>query len=382
MTRGVNTPQLALLAAVILMGGCAGGELSHSIPDHGVSDLIRERLVVSEDCRGFVTATSFKPFIPLGFNYDRDYRMRLLEDYWESEWDTIEEDFAEMKALGANVVRIHLQFAKFMRGPEELNAASLKRLGRLLTLAERTGLYLDLTGLGCYRKTDVPAWYDALDEGSRWRAQARFWEGIAECCRRSPAVFCYNLMNEPAVPGAKRKAGDWLLGEFGGFCYLQAITLDPAGRPRDDIAREWTETLTRAIRRQDPGRLVTVGLLPNSLPGDPYSSGFVPSRIAPIVDYVSVHLYPKTGKLDEELKRLQAFNAGKPVVIEELFPLECTATELGEFMNRSRGEASGWIGFYWGQTPEELRRTNTIPASLTLKWLELFQTLARRDLKP
>ena len=133
--------------------------MSHARPDHGVSDLIRERLVVSEDCRGFVTATSFKPFIPLGFNYDRDYRMRLLEDYWDSEWDTIVRDFAEMKALGANVVRIHLQFAKFMRGPDELNAASLKRLGRLLALAERTGVYLDLTGLGCYRKADVPAWY-------------------------------------------------------------------------------------------------------------------------------------------------------------------------------------------------------------------------------
>ena len=382
MTRGVNTLQIALLSAVLFLAGCAGRGSPRSGADQNASGGIRERIVVSEDYRGFVTATSSKPFIPLGFNYDRDYRMRLLEDYWESEWDTIEQDFAEMKALGANVVRIHLQFAKFMRGPDELNAASLERLGRLLTLAERTGLYLDLTGLGCYRKTDVPAWYDALDEAARWRAQARFWEGIAECCRRSPAIFCYDLMNEPAVPGGKRGPGEWLLGEFGGFWYVQAITLDQAGRARDEIASEWIATLTRAIRKQDPSRLVTVGLLPNSLPGDPYSSGFVPSRIGPLVDYLSVHLYPKTGKLDEDLKRLHAFNVGKPVVIEEMFPLECTAMELGEFVKRSRGDAAGWIGFYWGQTPEELRLTNTIPASLTLKWLELFQTLARRDLKP
>ena len=199
-----------------------------------------------------------------------------------------------------------------------------------------------------------------------------FWEGIAEYCRRSPAVFCYNLMNEPVVPGGKRGPGEWLLGEFGGFWYVQAIALDQAGRPREDIAREWITMLTSAIRKHDPTRLVTVGLLPNSLPGDPYSSGFVPSRIGPLVDYVSVHLYPKTGKLDEDLKRLHAFNVGKPVVIEEMFPLECTAAELGEFVKRSRADAAGWIGFYWGQTPEELRRTNTIPASLTLKWLELF----------
>ena len=128
--------------------------------------------------------------------------------------------------------------------------------------------------------------------------------------------------------------------------------------------------------------MVTVGLLPNSLPGDPYSSGFVPSRIAPLLDYVSVHLYPKSGKLDEELKRLHAFKVGKPVVIEEMFPLECTATELGEFVRGSRLDASGWIGFYWGQTPEDLRLTNTIPASLNLEWLELFQNLARGGSKP
>lgn len=45
----------------------------------------------------------------------------------------------------------------------------------MLALAEETGLYLDVTGLGCYRKSDTPAWYDALDEAARWQAQAKFW---------------------------------------------------------------------------------------------------------------------------------------------------------------------------------------------------------------
>src|SRR5687767_5407620 len=73
---------------------------------------------VSSDSRGFVTSGN-KPFIPWGFNYDRDFKLRLLEEYWETEWDTVEQDFREMKQLGANVVRIHLQFAKFMRGPDK-----------------------------------------------------------------------------------------------------------------------------------------------------------------------------------------------------------------------------------------------------------------------
>ena len=116
---------------------------------------------VSADKSGFVDTRTGKSFTPWGFNYDRDYKMRLLEDYWETEWATVVEDFREMKALGANVVRIHLQLAKFMTAPDKPNAKALARLGKLLQLAEETGLHLDLTGLACYRKADVPAWFDA-----------------------------------------------------------------------------------------------------------------------------------------------------------------------------------------------------------------------------
>ena len=36
-------------------------------------------------------------------------------------------------------------------------------------------------------------------------------------------------MNEPVVPGGKRKAGDWLGPGFGGKHFVQFITLDQAG---------------------------------------------------------------------------------------------------------------------------------------------------------
>ena len=47
-------------------------------------------------------------------------------------------------------------------------------------------LYLDLTGLACYHKKDVPAWYDALSEQDRWEVQARFWEAVAGRCVEQP----------------------------------------------------------------------------------------------------------------------------------------------------------------------------------------------------
>ena len=136
-----------------------------------------------------------------------------------------------MKQLGANVVRVHLQFGKFMDGPDKPNEHALGLLAKLVDLAERQRLYLDLTGLGCYHKKDVPAWYDALTEQARWDAQARFWTAVAARCAHSPAIFCYDLMNEPVVPGGRRQDGDWLGPAFAGKHFVQVITLDQRGPP-------------------------------------------------------------------------------------------------------------------------------------------------------
>jgi hypothetical protein len=335
--------------------------------------LAMERICVSADRKGFVCEKSQQAFVPWGFNYDHDEQGRLIEDYWDTEWPKVEEDFREMKQLGANVVRIHLQLGKFMAGPDRPKAAALDRLGRLLGLAERVGLYLDLTGLGCYHKKDVPAWYDDLSETGRWQAQAAFWEAICRRCASSPAVFCYDLMNEPVVPGGRRNPRDWLGPPFAGKCFVQFITLDQAGRPRPQIARQWVDTLAAAIRKHDRKHLVTVGMVDWSLDRPGLSSGFVPKQIAENLDFLCVHIYPERGHVPAALETLSGFAVGKPVVIEETFPLKCSMGEFGDFIDRSRGAAAGWIGFYWGKTPDECRRANTLADSIVLEWLEYFQ---------
>lgn len=332
---------------------------------------------ISKDGKGFVLASSGTVFRPIGFNYDHDSAGRLLEDYWVEEWPMVERHFRHMRDLGASVVRIHLQFGRFMHAADRPDEASLRQLERLLKLAEKERLYLDLTGLGCYHKKDVPAWYDALAEEQRWQAQERFWQAVAGRCAASPAVFCYDLMNEPVVAGAKRKPGEWLGGAFGDKHFVQFISLDPAGRKRPDIARQWTRRLTRAIRAVDRRHLVTVGLVDWSLDRPGLTSGFVPTVIAPEVDFLCVHLYPKTGKTKEALETLAGFAVGKPVVIEETFPLACSAAELGRFLDAATPTAAGWIGFYWGTPPKELRQAKTLPAAMMLAWLELFQQKAR-----
>ena len=307
---------------------------------------------IDAEGQGFVTGDPPKVFRPWGLNYGN--AGRLIEDFWEKEWQTVVDDFAEMKALGANVVRIHLQFAKFMDSATAPNGAALKKLTGLLALAENSGLYLDLTGLACYRTEDVPKWYDAMSESDRWAAQAVFWEAVAKTSAGQSAVFCYDLINEPLSPAGKREPRAWYSGKkLGGYDFLQMISLDSAGRTRTEVARQWIRMLTKAIRKHDQRTPITVGMLP-TVAGWGHMSGFIPADLKDDLDYISVHIYPVSGKPDDAIERTTTFAVGKPLVIEETFALSCNREELAGYLTRSAPTAHGWMMHYDGQAIEEL----------------------------
>jgi hypothetical protein len=331
-----------------------------------------ERVRVAPDGRGFQLATGQR-FTPWGFNYDHDDAGRLLEDYWETEWPRVEEDFREMRELGATAVRIHLQLNRFMASPDRPNERALDRLGRLLGLARASGLYLDLTGLGCYRKSDTPVWYESAPEKERWAVQARFWDAVSAACAKSPAVLCYNLMNEPVSPAGPGKV--WHGGEpLGGFDYVENLALDPGTRSREMLTKEWIATVSAGIRKNDPGRCVTAGVfflfeVPNGL-----TLGPNPKAWSAGLDYLSVHMYPRDATVDANLQLLATLQVGKPVLIEEMFPLSCSMESFRRFVAGSRGTASGWIGFYWGKTLEECRASKELKDALVAQWLEYFRS--------
>ena len=331
-----------------------------------------ELICVSPNGASFVHAESGAKFVAWGFNYDHDDAGRLIEDYWQKEWPTVVEDFKEMKSLGANVVRIHLQTGKFMNTPTSPDKASLDRLARLVKLAEKTGLYLDITGLGCYHKKDVPKWYDAMDQTQRWNTQALFWEVVAKTCATSPAIFCYDLMNEPILSGANKKETDWLAGDFAGKHFVQRITLDLAGRTQEQVAKAWVDRLVAAIRKHDKRHMITVGVIPwvHSFPkAKPL---FYSKQVSANLDFASVHFYPKKGEVDKALTALSAYDIGKPLVVEEMFPLHCSIEELAAFIDASRSFADGYIGFYWGKTIEDYNQKSDLPSDLTKSWLKYF----------
>ena len=128
----------------------------------------------------------------------------------------------------------------------------------------------------------------------------------------------------------------------------------------------------------DRDALITVGMLPfTSSPGQP-SIGFDPPGLADVLDLICVHVYPKPPPFEQALSVLEKFDtSGKPLVIEETFPLECEAKDMPAFIDATKKHADGWIGFYWGQTPEELR-PSTRPIDVTTRgWLEAFRQMPR-----
>ena len=308
---------------------------------HALDSQPQQRIAVAPNHRGFERLPSRKAFYPWGFNYGS--HGRLIEDFWVHHWSTVARDFRNMRRLGANVVRVSLQYGKFMLAPDKPNPVSFKLLLRLLRLAETNRLHLDLTGLGCYRVSDTPKWYSVMNDRQRWSAQENFWRTIAATCARSHAVFCYDLINDPVVPGSRQKPGQWQpKSSFGGYDFLQFITLNPGHAERPELAVRWINAMTRAIRSRDKKTLITVGLLP-WIPKWGWISGFIPRVIAPHVSFISIHIYPQSKDLNQAMDVLHRCAVGKPVVIEETFPLSCSAAQERHFLLlRAASPAVGW----------------------------------------
>lgn len=340
-------------------------------------------IAVDKAKTGFVSTGSGATFTPWGYNYFRDENYRLLEDYWNDDgpqgWAKFERDFREMKRLGANLVRLHLQFAKFIDAPGRPNQQNLARLAKVIDLAEDLGLYLDITGLGTYRLKDVPAWYRNANEKEHWALQAQFWEAVAGVCANRPAVFAYNLMNEPLATASKQPSGQWTNPTaLNGQTYVEYINLDPAGRRPSETARAWIRQMTAAIRKHDQRHIITVGLIWINNANPEMWSGFPPKEIAPELDFLAVHIYPEKSKVNVALDSLRRYQVGKPVLVEESFPMKCSPDEWREFLENSRSLAHGWLGQYWSLSPQDIEGSPDPVHRLLRAQFEILQNLNPR----
>lgn len=231
-------------------------------------------------------------FFSWGFNYTNPEHVGLIEEHWNDEtvWKTIVDDLREMKELGANTVRIHLQYHRFMKDPNTPDRQALNKLEQLVKMAEKHKLYLLITGLAAYRKRDQPDWYNSMNDRERRDTQKIFWKSIAQRVGKYNSVFAYDLMNEPVVSVGCKKINecDWTEGSnFGGFYFVQDISRNPENKFHDTILR-WSGELRQAIRSVDEKTLITIGFL---------NLGDI-TPFAKTLNFISAHIYPKTEKID------------------------------------------------------------------------------------
>lgn len=303
-------------------------------------------------------------FIPWGVNYTNTDELRLVDDNWydPATWEIIKQDFREMKALGVNIIRIHLQYNRFMTDAVTPNQQALSRLKDMIEFAGTYGLYLDITGLGAYIKEDQPAWYDAMDEPSRWATQAVFWKAIAGVAKNYNNIFDYNLINEPVTPS--KNTNDWLIGQpYGGYYFVQNITRTPAGRSWKTVTHSWIETLKTAIREEDTRTPVTIGFIGLG----------VTAVFNDQLDYNSTHLYPDADKMQESFDYVTKNQTEKPLVIEETYWFG-GFDNMKNFINttQSQNQTAGYLSHYMGQTIEQLKANGDMGSAIQAQWLQLF----------
>jgi len=272
--------------------------------------------------------------------------------------------------LGANSMRIPLELQQVMRGPNATRSSTLTALRRLLDLAAREGVYLDITGNLVWRPQRAPDWYERMNERDRWQVQANFWRAVAHTAAESPAVLCYELTSEPLLsdtPG-------WYTGEYGGWWFGQIIA-HPRARNTHQLVRAWTGLLAAAVRSQDD-RPVTIGLMPG------IKDGFTPANVADLLDMLVIHQYPQTGRVGEAIAPIRyhaSFN--KPVLLGETYPLASDMPTQRAFLTRANRYVVGVFEFFDGRDPNHLT-IKTTADSLQEHALAQFVTLRRTILKP
>jgi hypothetical protein len=122
--------------------------------------------------------------------------------------------------------------------------------------------------------------------------------------------------------------------------------------------------------------MITVGVIPWAQVFKGAKPLFYAPEVCGPLDFVSIHFYPKDVAREDSLAALNTYDIGKPLVIEEIFPMDAGIEKTEEFIQASKVNVDGWMSFYWGKTIEENARKNDLSGALVSKWLTRFKALS------
>ncbi len=396
-------------------------------------------IITRPDGRGFVERDSGRPYIVFGTNYYDPHTGWAPKIWQRFDAEKVRKHFQAMSKLGVNCARVFLTAGSFQPNAETIEEQSLEKLDALIEIARQAGIRLLLTGPDhwegqpSYWKPDRFAGETAL------QVLEHFWDVVGRRYRDEPAIFAWDLLNEPHLPWFieqwRPQWDAWLQKNYGSWESLKAAWGDEftkgdqwgkvaaaknqpdSGNPRlrdwqlfrEHLADQWVRRQVEAIRRADPTHLITVGYIqwsyPLIRPGNPSRySAFNPHRQACWLDFITIHFYPTLGNpfgseenWDKNLGYLQAVLAychtSKPVVLGEYgwygggapqhhsyLSEDEQASWLSAEVEASRPLADGWLSWPFADSPDSTDISlfaGLVKANLTLKvWGRKFRTLA------
>ncbi|MBM3892067.1 MAG: hypothetical protein FJ388_23370, partial [Verrucomicrobia bacterium] len=282
------------------------------------------KIRVASGGRTFVTEAGV-PFVPFGINYYRPGTGWAPQVWKQFDVEATRRDFARMRELGVNCVRVFISFGSFYMQPGALDEEGLKKFDQFLAMAEEAGIYVHPTGPDHWEGQPEWARTDQFADEAHLKALEGFWRLFAARYRGRNVIFAYDLKNEPSVgwDGSHMQVrwNRWLQRHHGSAARaakawgVDAATVKwgevavppkadaPDGRLlldyqrfREELADEWTRRQVAAIKSSDPRALVTVGMIqwsvPALLPGVAHYAAFRPARQARFLDFLEVHFYP------------------------------------------------------------------------------------------
>ncbi len=314
---------------------------------------------------------------PRPFTMGINYWPRKKAMYWWKEFDgeEVKDEFAEIAALGVQVVRIFLMWEDFQPQPWTITSHQLDNLAHVMDSAQAAELGV------------MPAFFTGNMSGIFWLPP---W-AISDQRRPTPSLLRVadsysdrqprDLFDDPFMLRAELFQIRAIVSTFASHPALYgwdlANELDEVRNPASyDGGWLWNFVLGEEIRKLDPIHSVTYGA---HVPSLSRFNGLSVGDLAETNDYLSMHGYPlysevARGPLDSDfvpfLNLLAEHLGGKATLFQE-FGL-CTATpgEKGhyiedEFLGEMKqqylaGEEEG--GVYYREVLEKLHRAGSLGA--------------------
>jgi hypothetical protein len=252
----------------------------------------------------------------------------------------VEQQLVNMASRNATLWRIFPQFQDVLAGPATVNTSGIAVLTQALDMAHKHGIQVTVTGLSDFVPARNPAWLNRLGEAEDSEslitaASAVWWGALATAWKGHPAVFSFDLMNEPVWEGGpkpgppKPGANPWAAGCMGAVNDSKCFDFQHN--------RHWQHTWTTWVHANFTGG--DDAALRAAWPDFPLSAqdtwqhpqvpkpvGFAKPApaAAPRVANYRAHLFAmQRSWADSLVKSIKAVDGSRLVSVGELFPAGC-----------------------------------------------------------